>query len=174
MNKTIAYLKIVIPLLLFLSTAITTHAEAMDKKTPTPGRERKTTTETNSAGSTDRVIYFSSAEVSAAFKKGTTSLIKFSNYKVLASHRETPGIPEVHLKDTDVFYVLEGSATLIAGGTVVGGHPISSDEIRGKDITGGKAYKLNRGDVIIIPKNTPHWFKEVSRPLYYFAVKITN
>ena len=173
MNKTIVYLKTVIPLLLFLSTAITTHAKVIDKKTPTP-EDKKIIAGTDSAGSADRVIYFNSAEVSAAFKKGTTSLIKFSNYKVLVSHREVPGIPEVHIKDTDVFYVLEGSATLITGGTVVGGHPISSDEIRGKEITGGKAYKLNRGDVIIIPKNTPHWFKEVPKPFYYFAVKITS
>lgn len=173
MNKTIAYSKAVTLVLLFLSTAVATHAEAMDKKATT-SEDEKIMGGTNSARSTDEVIYFNSAEVSAAFKKGTTSLIKFSNYKVLACHRESPGIPEVHLKDTDVFYVLEGSATLVTGGTVVGGHPITSDEIRGKGIRGGKPYKLNRGDVIIIPKNTPHWFKEVPEPFYYFAVKITS
>jgi mannose-6-phosphate isomerase-like protein (cupin superfamily) len=154
------YLKGTTLVLLFLTIAALSYAKVM--------------AETNSAGSADRVIYFNSAEVSAAFKKGTSSLIKFSNYKVLACHREVPGIPEVHIKDTDVFYVLEGSASLVAGGTVVGGHPTTPDEIRGKKITGGKAYKLNKGDVIIIPRNTPHWFKEVPGPFYYFAVKITS
>lgn len=173
MNKTIAYLKAVTLFLLFLSTAIATHPEGMNKKA-TITEDEEIMSGINSGRSADGVIYFNSADVSAAFKKGTTSLIKFGNYKVLACHRESPGIPEVHIKDTDVFYVLEGSATLVTGGTVVGGHPISSDEIRGKGITGGKPYRLNKGDVIIIPKNTPHWFKEVPEPLYYFAVKIAS
>jgi len=151
-DKAIIYPKFVAFVLLFLSIAVAA---------------------TNSVVSNDdRVIYFNSAEVSAAFKKGTTSLIKFGSYNVLVCHRETPGVPEVHIKDTDVFYVIEGSATLVTGGTVVGGHPISPNEIRGKEIIGGKVYRLNRGDVIIIPRNMPHWFKEVPRPFYYFAVKI--
>ncbi len=167
-------LKIVALILSLLLIATASYAQVMDKKTLALVGEMKVMPEKNSAGSADRIIYFSSAEVSAAFKKGTTSLIKFSNYKVLACHREVPGIPEVHLKDTDVFYALEGSATLVTGGTLVGGHSIASDEIRGKEITGGKAYKLKKGDVIIIPKNTPHWFKEVPAPFYYFAVKIIS
>ncbi len=157
---------------MFLSIAIANHAQVMDRKTFTLEGERKVIAETNSARSTDRVIYFNSAEVSAAFKKGTTSLIKFSNYKVLVGHREILGIPEVHLKDTDVFYVLEGSATLVTGGTVVDRHSIASDEIRGKEIKGGKEYKLNKGDVIIIPKKIPHWFKEVTNPFLYYVVKV--
>ena len=168
------FVKSIVIALIFSAIAATSQDQIVDKKTPALEGEKQVITEANSAGSTDRVIYFNSDEVSAAFKKGTTSLIKFSNYKVLASHREVPGIPEVHLKDTDVFYVLEGSATLVTGGTVVGGRPIGSDEIRGKQITGGIVYKLNKGDVIIIPKNTPHWFKQVTGPLYYFAVKITS
>jgi mannose-6-phosphate isomerase-like protein (cupin superfamily) len=174
MNKTKTYLNVFTSVLLFLSIVFTSHARVTGKKSLTLEGERKIMAQINPIGSTDRVIYFNSAEVSAAFKKGTVSLIKFSDYKVLASHREVPGIPEVHLKDTDVFYVLEGSATLVTGGTVVDGHPIATDEIRGKVITGGKIYKLNKGDVIIIPKNTPHWFKEVREPFYYFTVKITS
>lgn len=166
--------KNVVIALTFSTIATTSQDQIVDKKAPILEGERKAMAEANSAGSADRVIYFNSDEVSAAFKKGTTSLIKFGNYKVIASHREVPGIPEVHLKDTDVFYVLEGSATLVTGGTVVGGRPIGSDEIRGKQITGGMAYKLNKGDVIIIPKNTPHWFKQVTGPFYYFAVKIAS
>lgn len=173
-NKAITYTKITASVLLFLSTAVAAHPKTTDKRIFTGGKER-VIAEKNSAVSNDnRVIYFNSAAISAAFKKGTTSLIKFGSYNVLACHRETAGVPEIHTKNTDIFYILEGSATLVTGGILVGGHRVSSDEIRGKEIIGGEAYRLNRGDVIIIPKNTAHWFKEVPGPFYYFAVKIAD
>ena len=118
-----------------------------------------------------KVTYFRAAQVQQAFEKGMT-LVEIANYKVHASHREGPGIAEVHEKDTDIIYMLEGSATLVTGGSVVAGKTVEPEEIRGQEIKGGESRRLVKGDVIVIPHGTPHWFKEVSGPINYYVVKV--
>ncbi len=118
------------------------------------------------------ITYFDSARVQAAFAKGMP-LTEAGNYKVHASRRTDPGMAEVHTKDTDIIYMLQGSATLVTGGTVVDGKTTAPDEIRGKEIAGGDTLKINPGDVIIIPAGTPHWFKEVQGPVLYYVVKVS-
>jgi len=94
------------------------------------------------------------------------------NYMVHASHRDKPGIAEIHQLDTDIVYVLEGTATLVTGGQSVETKEIAPNELRGKYIDGGETRKLVPGDVVIIPNNVPHWFKEVSSPFNYYVVKV--
>ena len=90
---------------------------------------------------------------------------------VHASRRDQPGLGEVHAKDADIINVLDGTATFVTGGALVEPHNIASDEIRGREISGGETRKLMKGDVIIVPAGTPHWFKEVSAPFLYYVVK---
>ncbi len=120
-----------------------------------------------------KVTHFPAAQVSKAFEKGMP-LLEIANYKIHASHRDAPGIAEVHTKDTDIIYMLEGSATFVTGGTVVAGKNIEPEEIRGKEITGGETRTIAKGDVIVVPHNTPHWFKEVIGPLNYYVVKVRS
>ena len=79
---------------------------------------------------------------------------------------------EVHTRDTDVIHVLEGSATFVTGGSVVEGKSIAAEEIRGASITGGETRTIAKGDVIVVPAGTPHWFKEVKGPMTYYVVKV--
>ena len=48
------------------------------------------------------------------------------------------------------------------------------EEVRGESIEGGEDHQLSKGDVIVIPAGTPHWFKSVQAPptFFYFVVKI--
>jgi mannose-6-phosphate isomerase-like protein (cupin superfamily) len=120
------------------------------------------------------VTYLPKEKVSAAFAKGGP-LVSFENYKVSAGHRDdAKGSAEVHLKDTDVFLVLEGTATFVTGGELVNGAPKPGepDEIRGASVKGGQPHELQKGDVIIIPRGVPHHFTEVSGPFNYFVVKV--
>ncbi len=120
-----------------------------------------------------KVTYFDSGRLKAAFAKGMP-LIEIENYKVHASHRDGAGTVEVHERDTDIVYVLEGSATLVTGGEMVDGKPIAKEEIRGASIRGGETRRIVPGDVIIIPNGVPHWFKEVPGPLNYYVVKVRS
>ena len=79
---------------------------------------------------------------------------------------------EVHELDADILYVLDGSATFVTGGTVVDGKETAANEIRGTAIAGGESRRITRGDVLIVPNGTPHWFQEVSGPLNYYVVKV--
>ncbi len=120
------------------------------------------------------VSYFPKAEVDEGFSKGAVLFDGNGgrNYMVHSSRREGPGMVEVHTKDTDILYVLKGSATIITGGTMVDGKPIAADEIRGRVINGGETRKLVPGDAMIIPNGVPHWFKEVQAPFLYYVVKV--
>jgi glc operon protein GlcG len=114
-----------------------------------------------------------SADVTAAFAKGMP-LVETPAYKVHASRRAQPGTAEVHARDTDIFYVLEGSATVVLGGTVVGATETGADEVRGSAIEGGQVHRIGKGDVLIVPRGMPHWFKEVQGPVLYYVVKVTE
>ncbi|MDX2150369.1 MAG: heme-binding protein [Bryobacteraceae bacterium] len=119
------------------------------------------------------VSYFPSGRVSSAFLKGEVLFDGAgTNFMVHASHRDNPGMVEVHDKDADIVYVLEGKATLVTGGKLVDGKVIAPDEVRGMKVDGGETRSLQKGDVIIIPAGTPHWFQEVSSPFNYYVVKV--
>ena len=100
--------------------------------------------------------------------------LESTNYKVDASHRDEPGIVEVHSRDTDIIYMLEGTATLVTGGTLVDAKTIEPEEIRGRESKGGESRVITKGDVVIIPNGTPHWFKEVKGPINYYVVKVRS
>ena len=49
---------------------------------------------------------------------------------------------------------------------------IEGDEYRGTMIDGGETRQLKKGDVVIVPKGTPHWFKQVDGTFLYYVVKV--
>jgi mannose-6-phosphate isomerase-like protein (cupin superfamily) len=117
------------------------------------------------------VKLISHGDVSAAFARGMP-LIEAGDYKIHASRRDGPGMAEVHIRDTDIAYVLEGSATLVTGGTAVDLKAIGPEELRGSGIRGGEVRRLVRGDVVVIPNGVPHWFERVEAPFLYYVVKV--
>jgi quercetin dioxygenase-like cupin family protein len=119
------------------------------------------------------VIHLDHEKVAAAFAKGGP-LLATNNFKVQAGRRTGPGEVEVHEFDTDIFYVLEGSATFVTGGKALEAKVTGPGETRAKIITGGQEQQLAKGDVIVIPKGVPHWFKEVNGPFLYYMVKVSK
>ena len=119
------------------------------------------------------VAFLDMKQVATAFAKGVP-LLENGEYKIHASRRDAPGMAEVHVRDTDIVYVLEGSATLVTGGAVVSGRTTATDEIRGASIAGGDTRQLAKGDVVVVPNGTPHWFRDVKGPLLYYVVKVTS
>jgi mannose-6-phosphate isomerase-like protein (cupin superfamily) len=116
--------------------------------------------------------YIDHEKVSAAFVKGGTIYDHGASYKVLASRRDAPGRPEIHAKEADIVYVLEGTATFVTGGTVTGAENAGPGEMRGGELHGGEERTITKGDVIIVPAGTPHWFKTITAgPVLYYVVK---
>jgi glc operon protein GlcG len=115
----------------------------------------------------------SAAEVKAAFSQGETgaTLVDDPAFRVAASRRDGAGQAEVHATDTDIFYVLEGRATVVFGGNIVEGKQTAPNEIRGSGIEGGETREIGPGDVLTIPRGIPHWFRSVKAPFRYYVVK---
>jgi len=126
-------------------------------------------------GSSPKVQYYPNQQVATAFAKGETLTQGSSGggvYKVMTARRDGPGEVEVHALDTDVFYIVKGSATFVTGGKVVDAKKTAPDEVRGKSIQGGTPHHLSQGDIIIIPHGAPHWFEAVQPPFLYLVVKV--
>src|SRR5262245_5736840 len=93
------------------------------------------------SATSSQVTYVEQDQVAAAFSKEAVLVDGNGgrNYMVHASRREKPGMAEVHTRDTDIIYVLDGSATFVTGGTVVDGKTTEPDEIRGSSIREGES-----------------------------------
>lgn len=131
-------------------------------------------TKTSDMGPVNKpVLFFDATQVNASFSTGAVLLDGTNrNYMVHTSRRDKPGLAEVHALDTDIIYVMQGSATVVTGGTVAEAKGIAPNEIRGARIEGGDTRRLSKGEVIIVPANTPHWFKEVSGEFLYYTIKV--
>ena len=123
------------------------------------------------AAGSDGVTFVSHDKVSTALAKGGP-LVTASNLLVQGSHRDKAGQVEVHDKETDVIYVQDGEATFVTGGKMIDGKLTRPGQYLGKEIQGGESHHLVKGDVIVVPAGTPHWFKEVPGTVSYFVVKV--
>lgn len=121
---------------------------------------------------TAQVSVIPRATVEAGFANDAR-LLSADGFRVEASHRGGPGEGEVHERDTDIFYVLKGSADLSVGGTLIDPQPVSEGEIRGSSIEGGEQRAIAACDVVVIPRGVPHWFRRVKTPFTYYVVKST-
>ena len=119
------------------------------------------------------VRHVDAARVAAAFAAGDTgaTLIDDPDFRVNASRRDGVGLAEVHAGETDIFYVLEGSADVVTGGRIVEPRNTAPGELRGDAIDGGNSLHIAAGDVLTIPRGLPHWFQAVETPFRYFVVK---
>jgi mannose-6-phosphate isomerase-like protein (cupin superfamily) len=125
------------------------------------------------AAPSQSVRYFSAAEVQKSFSTaGTLFRAAGMQYQIITGRHDKPAGAEVHILDTDVMYVVQGSATYITGGTVMGAHTTAENEIRGESIEGGDSHELSKGDIIVVPAGTPHWFKAVEGEFLYYLIKV--
>jgi mannose-6-phosphate isomerase-like protein (cupin superfamily) len=137
--------------------------------------------DTPAGSSSFPATYFSNEKVTALYANGGELLgwkDGENKYRVRVSRQEKPGAANIHAF-THIFYIVEGSATFVTGGTIIGpkvGKPITpwgGQEIRGTAIDGGESHHLSKGDVMIVPKGVLHWFKEVQQgPFLYYVVQV--
>jgi mannose-6-phosphate isomerase-like protein (cupin superfamily) len=119
----------------------------------------------------NQVTYIGHEKVGGCAKGG--QLASGPDLRVQCSNRTGPGEVEVHLKETDVMYFIDGSATLVTGGKTINGKAGNDPlQIRGTDIQGGEARQVTKGDVVVVPAGVPHWFKEVPKSVSYYVVKV--
>ena len=96
-----------------------------------------------------------------------------SEYPVFGARRTAAGKAEVHADFTDVWYVIEGAATLVTGGSVVDGVSTAPGEVRAQSIKDGSSRLIHKGEFAVIPAGTPHWISAVEgKEILYIVVKM--
>jgi mannose-6-phosphate isomerase-like protein (cupin superfamily) len=82
-------------------------------------------------------------------------------YAVAVEHRTNqPQTAAVHETEAELFYVIDGSATMVTGGKLVG-ETRNGSNLSGKSIEGGAPTKLGKGDFFIVPEGVAHWFSQI-------------
>jgi mannose-6-phosphate isomerase-like protein (cupin superfamily) len=83
---------------------------------------------------------------------------------------------------SEVYHIIEGSATLVTGPDLVGmkRRPADLETVRlfngpgnnSASIRNGVPHELKAGDVIVIPAGTGHWFTKIDDHITYLMVRI--
>jgi uncharacterized RmlC-like cupin family protein len=82
---------------------------------------------------------------------------------------------------SEVYYMLEGAGTLVTGGTLVSPQRVPKENpivthiagpsITGASIEGGVRRRIAKGDVVVIPGGTPHFWSELESDVAYLVVR---
>jgi mannose-6-phosphate isomerase-like protein (cupin superfamily) len=120
--------------------------------------------------------YLSEAALMATLKEAAktapamhTAPVKLAeHYRINVVRRTTGQGAIAHPDGTEVHHIIEGTATFVSGGTIVRapGAPAGAATIEG-----GESRRVAKGDVILVPAGTPHWYKDLDGPITYLEVR---
>jgi mannose-6-phosphate isomerase-like protein (cupin superfamily) len=91
---------------------------------------------------------------------------------IVVRRRNGGGEPQyaiIHPFSTETYYIVEGTGSLVTGGTLdpPPAEPADPDVIRSKAIKNGVTHRVAKGDVIVVPPGTPHWFNAIDATITY-------
>jgi mannose-6-phosphate isomerase-like protein (cupin superfamily) len=127
--------------------------------------------------------FASSADVQALIAKAKTdrkegqatfaqSIIRLAPYNASLEYRAAVGPAAVHEKEAEMFYVIDGSATLVTGGKLTAEARTNPENLTGTGIEGGNAQNVAKGDFVIVPENTPHWFSKINGTVVLMSLHV--
>jgi mannose-6-phosphate isomerase-like protein (cupin superfamily) len=130
---------------------------------------------------TDKATYYSAADLAAALAKlpsdrpnGSARIFTFAPYNLNVEQRQPMAQgASIHETYAELFHVLEGSATLVTGGTIPNATK-NGTNLTGKTIEGGVSQKLSKGDWMIVPSGVPHQLVDVQGPLKVMSLNLPN
>ena len=100
-------------------------------------------------------------------------LLRLAPYTAFMEYRRGAWSAAYH-PDIEIVYVVEGSGTIIIGGSLVGEKPGADGNRSGTDITGGVARKVSTGDFFMVPKQTPHMFPKPDGDLVLITMHVPS
>ena len=102
------------------------------------------------------------------------TLEKYPHHYTMLAFRQKSGGGELHQNFADIFFILDGHATIVTGGKIIDEKSTGPGEVRGKSVEGGSRQDVSAGDVVHIPAGVPHQFTAVDGTFLYFVVKVTK
>jgi len=126
--------------------------------------------------------YVSAKEVTAMMAKAKNdrkadqanfiqNLLTLSPYSANLEYRGAVGPAAVHEKEAEMFYVIDGTGTLVTGGKLTA-ETRNGDNLSGTGIDGGKSQDVAKGDFFIVPEGTPHWFSKINGTLVLMSLHV--
>ncbi len=105
----------------------------------------------------------------------TATLEQFPGHLVMLAVRTKNGRAEMHARDNDIIFVIDGEATILTGGTIVDPKEIAPQETRGTKLEGAVPTNLKKGDVMHISPGVPHQtIVGPDKAFTYYVVKVTE
>ena len=101
------------------------------------------------------------------------SMIQLAPYNVSLEYRASVGPAAVHDTEAELFYVVDGSATLVTGGTLTDSTRNGAN-LTGKGIQGGMSRKVAKGDFVIVPEGQPHWFSAIDGTVVLMSLHLPH
>jgi mannose-6-phosphate isomerase-like protein (cupin superfamily) len=101
-------------------------------------------------------------------------MLELGSYDGHLEYRPAVGPAAVHEKEAEMFYVIDGSANLVTGGKLVNETRTNPANLSGSAIEGGTSRTITKGDFILVPENTPHWFSSINGALVLFSMHVPS
>jgi mannose-6-phosphate isomerase-like protein (cupin superfamily) len=101
------------------------------------------------------------------------SMIQLAPYNVSLEYRASVGNAAVHETEAELFYVVDGAATLVTGGTLTDSTRTGAN-LTGKGIQGGVSRKVAKGDFIMVPEGQPHWFSVIDGTVVLMSLHLPH
>ena len=98
-------------------------------------------------------------------------ILRLAPYSANLEYRAAVGPAAVHEKEAELFYVIDGSGTLVTGGKLAG-ETRNGDNLTGTAIENGMSQDVAKGDFFIVPENTPHWFSKINGTLVLMSLHV--
>jgi mannose-6-phosphate isomerase-like protein (cupin superfamily) len=99
-------------------------------------------------------------------------LIQLAPYTANLEYRAGVANAAVHEKEAELFYVVDGAGTMVTGGKLTAESRTNAENLSGSGIEGGKAQHVSKGDFIMVPENTPHWFSAIEGTLTLMSIHL--
>ena len=98
-----------------------------------------------------------------------SNITNSDNYRINLIRRTEGAGAIIHQRGTELHFITEGSGTLVTGGIVI--RPAGGGRAT---IEGGLARLVSKGDAILIPEGTPHWYSSVEGAVSYLEVRFNE
>jgi mannose-6-phosphate isomerase-like protein (cupin superfamily) len=80
----------------------------------------------------------------------------------------------VHEREAEMFFVIDGSGTLVTGGALRDERRTNAENLTGSAIDGGTPRRVAKGDWVMVPEKTPHWFTQIDGTLVLMSIHLPH
>jgi len=102
------------------------------------------------------------------------SMIQLAPYNVSLEYRAAVANAAVHETEAELFYVIDGSATLVTGGKLTNESRTNAANLSGSGIESGVSRRVAKGDFIMVPEGTPHWFSAIDGTVVLMSLHLPH